>query len=394
MPYFLPANPQTLLDIRQLVVSYSGDNSLVQTEARGLPPIDFPWVDNGVDHYINAGMKFLERRYYTPLGSMRDHYTVPAGLVYHTIPRVKVIRSAWFLDSEGARTKLTRKDLHWLREFYSEPFENVDADTPTVYGVEVGGINRMMSPSFASIVPSNVTLNPPTTPGWSIGTAWSAEGDFFKEVNNAAIDILKLVLLEADAFHISITFSEMTAMHKIVTACDPAGGGPGVGPHRTKILEDIPGPGTYTYSFQPTSPSDWVSLSIYPYAISPPASCVITDFSITPASFDPHASLGLDQTGFNLILMPPTNTAGTVEIYGDFFSPSMGSHDEEGENWWTVNAPLALTFAALYQREISRRQIDAANEWLRALELELQSIRQDANENFGPELGDLIMEIC
>jgi len=372
MPYELPANPTTLLDIRKMVVSYSGDNSLVKTVLAD------EWVDNGVDHYINMGMKFLERNYYTPLGNRRDFYGITQGTYYHSIPRIKVLRSVWFINSDGDKTRLDRKDLLEFREDHPGAFSDEDEGDPREYAVAVPDENRVDLGEVTELVPLNTVLWPAFTPGWSVGGGqWTVLGSYWQEIANGAMTGLHLHLALSGTFNISITFATMTEAHYITVAQ--------YAPVTVIMLGAIvDAAGTYNYTVTTNDTVD--SIIISPTSLAPDRACTITDFSVE------HVAELTEQTrGQYLWVLPPPDADGTIEVFGDFFSSPLSAATDY--NWWILNAPTVLVYASLYQREVSRRQVDAANEWLKAMLIELQSLRMDANENFGPEPGELRMEI-
>ena len=83
----------------------------------------------------------------------------------------------------------------------------------------------------------------------------------------------------------------------------------------------------------------------------------------------------------NGILFPPTDRAMTLEINGKFFSHPLEKCGDE--NYWSVNYPLLLIWAALYNVEVTYRNTTGANDWLNAIENKLYSIACDAVDQAG-----------
>ena len=91
--------------------------------------------------------------------------------------------------------------------------------------------------------------------------------------------------------------------------------------------------------------------------------------------------LSADNSVPNGILFPPTDQDLTLEIVGKFFSyPLVKCGDE---NFWSINYPLLLIWAALYNVEVTYRNNSGANDWLNAINSKLYSIACDAVDQAG-----------
>lgn len=80
-----------------------------------------------------------------------------------------------------------------------------------------------------------------------------------------------------------------------------------------------------------------------------------------------------------VILMPPTDTAGNVEIWAKFRTP--WPSEETGTNFWFSEHEHVAVLAGLYQLEISFRNRQGAADWLEAIRLELHGIEKDSVED-------------
>ncbi len=83
----------------------------------------------------------------------------------------------------------------------------------------------------------------------------------------------------------------------------------------------------------------------------------------------------------NGIIFPPTDRALTLEIIGKFFSDPLEKCGDE--NFWSVNYPILLLWAALYHLEVTYRNTQGATDWLNAIHLKLQGISFDAVDQAG-----------
>jgi hypothetical protein len=82
----------------------------------------------------------------------------------------------------------------------------------------------------------------------------------------------------------------------------------------------------------------------------------------------------LGKTG--IIIMPPTELAGQLEVWGKFETPWPSADSET--NWWFDKFETTAVNAALYKLEVSYRNTVGANDWLSAIELDLLGIQKDA----------------
>ena len=74
-------------------------------------------------------------------------------------------------------------------------------------------------------------------------------------------------------------------------------------------------------------------------------------------------------------VLPPTDTALTLEVYGVFHANPLS--DNADENFWSVNYPDALVFAALRSLEASYRNTQGVRDWEEAVASIITGIDRD-----------------
>ncbi len=80
-----------------------------------------------------------------------------------------------------------------------------------------------------------------------------------------------------------------------------------------------------------------------------------------------------------ILVLPPTDEVSLIEVLGLFYSPPLENDNDESS--WSVNHPEVLLMAALYHIEIAYRNTEGANDWMRAIQFELDGIDKDQVES-------------
>lgn len=80
-----------------------------------------------------------------------------------------------------------------------------------------------------------------------------------------------------------------------------------------------------------------------------------------------------------LIIMPPTDTAGMIEVWGKYQTPFPSA--EDGTNYWFDSFEDVAVNAALYKLEVSYRNTSGAADWLASIDLDLFGIEKDNIED-------------
>lgn len=76
-----------------------------------------------------------------------------------------------------------------------------------------------------------------------------------------------------------------------------------------------------------------------------------------------------------IMFMPPVDETIGLEIWGEFKSPELSSDSDV--DYWSVNHPDALVFAALYKLETSYRNSEGARDWMNEIMRLITDIDKD-----------------
>ena len=113
-----------LLQIRTKAVEMSGRYDLVVDTTS--------YVDNGMNFFIEAGLKFLDQRQPHPDSQKWYKKDIVAGDYKLNFPYCNAIKEVWMANSDG-KFQLERKPLAWLREAYAlEPADETQG-TPLYF---------------------------------------------------------------------------------------------------------------------------------------------------------------------------------------------------------------------------------------------------------------------
>lgn len=88
-----------------------------------------------------------------------------------------------------------------------------------------------------------------------------------------------------------------------------------------------------------------------------------------------------------LLISPPTDTAGQIEVWGKYFTPWPAS--DSGTNFWMDSWDHIAINAGLYQLEVSYRNTEGSRDWLNTIKLELMEIDKDIVENDSDRAGEM-----
>lgn len=116
-----------LLGIRQKFITFSGRYDLATTEGA-----DDHDTDGGADFFINAGQRFLDRRFQTPKSYGRRFDEVIAGTWYLTFQNCRAIEAVW-CNSDDDRWQLKKYDYDVIRRNYPGLVSGTDGGTPGYY---------------------------------------------------------------------------------------------------------------------------------------------------------------------------------------------------------------------------------------------------------------------
>lgn len=92
-----------------------------------------------------------------------------------------------------------------------------------------------------------------------------------------------------------------------------------------------------------------------------------------------------------IIINPKPTTAGQLTITGQFHSNKLV--EPEDENYWSVNYPMLVVYAALYNLEASYRNSEGANDWRKILAEEMRTLNVNVAMQQQEYLGDLYARV-
>lgn len=88
-----------------------------------------------------------------------------------------------------------------------------------------------------------------------------------------------------------------------------------------------------------------------------------------------------------IIVAPPCDSDYVIEVVGMFNQATLSTDSQE--NYWTLEVPELLLKAALYQLETFYRNTEGANDWLRAIQIEVDGLDKDTVEEEISDLDDM-----
>lgn len=118
--------PDDIYELRQQLVSYTGDYSLVGQNIDGTPNYN---VDAGADFYINAGMNALCDLAPELARFSKKYLTLAAGQYWGQIPRLMQATRCEVIATDGAVTPLDGPGVMKLSEF-EEEYGRLESTTP------------------------------------------------------------------------------------------------------------------------------------------------------------------------------------------------------------------------------------------------------------------------
>jgi hypothetical protein len=110
-----------LLELRTQLVKVTGRNDLVNGSA-----------DNGANFYINAGQRFLDRKYRFPKDTGIYPDVLEVGKWHVTVPYCRAIQAVWIANSNG-RIRLEKKNVTEFLTLYPTVMSSVSTGTPAYY---------------------------------------------------------------------------------------------------------------------------------------------------------------------------------------------------------------------------------------------------------------------
>lgn len=112
-----------LLELRTKAMLISGRYDLVNPTT---------YADQGMDYYINAGQRWLDRKFFGKRAEGRFLKRISAGDNQVNIQLARSIREVWYYDTE-ARAQLTKAAYNWLKTEYPDTLNIDESGTPLYY---------------------------------------------------------------------------------------------------------------------------------------------------------------------------------------------------------------------------------------------------------------------
>ena len=98
---------------------------------------------------------------------------------------------------------------------------------------------------------------------------------------------------------------------------------------------------------------------------------------------------GTTSDKLGLVFNCPFDKAYTVDIYGNFYSPTI-VEGADPDTFWAIQYPMTLVHSALYKLEITTRNTEGAKDWLFAIQATSRGIAYNVAEQISN--NTLVME--
>ena len=114
-------------DMLKMFCKDTGRHGLVADFAGG------DYTDNGAGAFINAGLAYLDKRFFNFLGGDSSYVTtLTAGEYQLSIPSARHINEVWVrpsIPANSSKIRLKKKTPEQLRAFYQKDFSQVSSDS-------------------------------------------------------------------------------------------------------------------------------------------------------------------------------------------------------------------------------------------------------------------------
>jgi len=320
----------TLLDIRTAVVQDTGDFGLVGISGSSPDYTTDGSTKSGVlNRHINDAITFICDK--VPAYAARQQYTVQMGIgqFIAQIPRLRNPTQVYVLErGTPSRTQLTPRDLDDLRDDYPEPWDLLDSGCPKYYAVS----EHMEADSTELIVNTSSTNGP----GWSSSGSGSTRTNYQITFVPGTFIVQKYLfegVTAATPYAVQTRYGEIT-LRMYVQYTSPV---PGDGDDGELFLQYYDIDNTQLVIAETINKSGWLNVTL-------PAGCpgflinshnafngsvVISNISARLTALGDTADLTNDlQTGKILLLMPPTDSARVLRVYGDFYLPALSANTD------------------------------------------------------------------
>ena len=136
----------TLVGLRQKIVEQNGRYDLVVDST--------DWADNGLDHYINAGLKYLDNHALTPKAYAWYRQDFAVNDYKLKFKNCLSIKEVWIITATDDRWQLTKRSLGYMQDlYYKYSIADGDAGNPINYCETV----PRLAPEQKALTSSNYT---------------------------------------------------------------------------------------------------------------------------------------------------------------------------------------------------------------------------------------------
>jgi hypothetical protein len=339
----------SLTVIRALVISNTGRTDLGALDGS---------TDAGVNSYINAGQRFLDRLQPTPGSRKRFYADLLSGEYKVTMDKMRSVESVWATGTNGKRVELTREDIDTLRTEYEKDWDSEDTGTPAYYAT---GVHRL-------------------APSQQQETDDSFDGrDDYKGVSfqaNEGYDTL-IVAPPVDELYTIDVFGEFYSPELGLEVASVGA----ITFTGLPVVDEVMVIDSTTFTWKAAS-GGITEITIG----STIAECLTNAIAIINA----HAVTATASSARGTLLRITWDTAGTAGNSITFTTDvTLASIDGSGtlggsqsgttivESWWTRVEPFALVYATNWFIETSYRNTEGAKDWMNSLGELLKGIDLD-----------------
>ena len=124
----LDTHPTEANELRLKLRELTGRRDLIDADGR----------DNGIDFYINNGLRFLDDQLPVNACLSRRVYQVAASAYTITVQDARSIKDVWAYDEgNDNRIPMVKRDLNWLRSRYTQDWASLSTGVPQYYAINI-----------------------------------------------------------------------------------------------------------------------------------------------------------------------------------------------------------------------------------------------------------------
>lgn len=321
------------------------------------------FVDNGADYYIQSGQRLLDTLFDTQQSFAWYKRDIEIGDFFIKLQNVQAIKEVWMANDEG-RIQLEFKPLGYIMENYNNVAIQAVGDM-TFSGVPLDSETFVIDTTtftFKTSASSDTEITIGSDAEETIDNAVTVINNKMSNVTAVknGTTRLRIRAVTAGSAGNSIVFTESCS--NVTINGGGTLGGTVVGVDGSS--EDTGTPAYYTRSVAGLSPEQ---------------------LSLTKSDFTDQFTYGLDGIILgsyyqytNIIWMPPSDSAYTIEVLAKFFQKTLSSDSDE--NFWSVLYPEILLLAANYALEETYRNTEGMRDRMAAIMKRMDGIDKDIVE--------------